>query len=172
MRGVLALAATFAGVAAATTRPPDPARCPIKASSASAQVQWAFTESGPPTYTHGRGSWLKGAAKGTICGAYISAGPRNIVLAVAGRSALRPQVRRLGQLGVELALPVSVLASDDAACEAGARGTVTLFASYHEIHRDRVQLAFASACTARNQTFTGSALHVLIGRGGHQVNST
>lgn len=93
------------------------------------------------------------------------------MLNVAGAARLSPGVVRLGLSGVQLTLSVSVSASDDTACPTGTRGSVTLFASYHEVHRDSVRMHFAGACASHDHLYTGSALHVLIARNGGQVNS-
>ncbi len=165
------------GVAASA----DPAACPLKASSlAPAGEAWAFTQTGPPSsahpgisssYTHGRGKWTNGHGAGTICNEdSVSAGPsHNLVLAVAGAAHISPHTTHLGHLGVALVLHVTVSASDDQTCAAGTRGTVTLFASYYQEHRDSVQLRF-SGCDAYDYTYTGSQLHVLIADDGRQVN--
>jgi hypothetical protein len=158
-------------------------KCPIKASAASTPVEWAFSESAPPSgrhegiassYTHGRGRWQAGRASGTVCHTDLlsgGSGSENLVLAVAGAAKLSPRVTRGGLLGVELALNVKVAASDDPACPAGGTGTVTLFASYFSVHRDTVRLRFAAACATHDHLFTGPSLHVLITRKGAQVNS-
>lgn len=177
------LASALLAGASAGAAGPGSARCPIKAASAaSALVQWAFTETGAPSgshpgiassYTHGRGTWVSGRARGTICHQDSAPGApsRNLVLSVTGSARLSPGITRLGLPGVQLTLPVSVSASDDPACPAGVRGSVTLFASYHEVHRDSVRLRFAAACAAHDHVYTGARLHVLIARNGHQVNS-
>jgi hypothetical protein len=145
-------------------------------------VQWAFSETGPPSgrhpgiassYTHGRGTWAGGRAQGTICHQDTAPGvaSRDLVLDVSGVARLAPGVVRLGLPGVELTLSVKVSASDDPACTTGARGSVTLFASYHETHRDSLRLHFVRACSSHDHLYTGAALHVLIARDGHQVNS-
>jgi hypothetical protein len=157
--------------------------CPIMASAASTPVEWAFTESSPPSgphrgiassYTHGRGRWQAGRASGTVCHTDLLSGgkgSRNLVLAMAGASTLSPRVTRGGLLGVELALKVKVAASDDPSCPSGGAGTVTLFASYFSVHRDTLRLRFAGTCSAHNHLFGGPGLHVLITRKGAQVNS-
>lgn len=158
-------------------------RCPIKASSASSPVEWAFTESAPPSgarkgivssYTHGKGRWQSGKASGTVCHEDSLAGGKgseNLVLATAGGSKLSPRVTRLGLLGVELALKVKVSASDDSACPVGTSGTVTLFASYFAVHKDSLALSFNGACADHDHRYGGGTLHVLITRKGAQVNT-
>lgn len=158
-------------------------KCPIKASSSSSPVEWAFTETSAPTgphkgiassYTHGKGLWQNGKATGTVCHADQltgGKGSQNLVLAMAGSAKLSPHVTRLGLLGIELALKVKVAASDDPACMVGGTGTVTLFASYFSVHKDSVQLRFNGGCADHDHTYTGSSLHVLITRKGAQVNS-
>ena len=155
---------------------------PIAAGS-STPVEWAFTESGPPSgshpgiassYTHGRGHWRASGANGTVChedSLTAGRGPRELVLAIAGRARLSPGVTRLGLPGVELALKARVADSDDPSCPAGTAGTVTLFASYHEAHRDSLTLAFSGACTDHDHRYAGGTLHVLIARRGAQVNA-
>lgn len=159
------------------------ARCPIGAGSPSGgSVQWAFTESGPPSgshpgiassYTHGRGNWSGGHATGTAChedsltGGH---GSRELVLKIAGPARLSPGITRMGLPGVGLELKGSVSASNDPECATGTHGTVMLFASYHAVHSDSLQLRFTGGCSDHDHTYTGSQLHVLITRGGAQVN--
>jgi hypothetical protein len=183
LAGVVAAGDSAAGSTAVGPGATAKVKCPIKASAASTPVEWAFTESGPPSgphrgiassYTHGRGRWQAGRASGTVCHADLLSGGRgshNLVLAMAGASTLSPRVTRGGLLGVELALKVKVAASDDTACPVGSSGTVTLFASYFSVHRDSMQMRFAGGCADHNHTFAGSSLHVLITRKGAQVNS-
>lgn len=160
--------------------------CPASASAASANtagpVQWAFSVLGAPSagaagvswsWTRGNGVWNTGQATGTICSEDKGSFPRrDLVLKVTGSSLLVPKTTRLGLLGVSVALPVTVSATDDATCPKGTRGTVTLFASYYATHRDTIAVHFAGACTDHNHTFTGSIVKVLISRNGAQVNST
>ncbi len=177
------LATTVVVAAGAAAKPAVRASCPLKAGSPSGgDVQWAFTETGPPSgkhgvrssYTHGRGNWTTGRATGKACSqdSLIKGPSRNLVLIVAGNAKLSPHVTELGLPGVRLALQVRITASDDRACLAGTRGTVTLFASYYAIHRDSLKLHFAAGCAAHNLTYRGSRLHVLIARHGAQVNAT
>jgi len=189
--GALVTLGIFGGVPASTSAQApasaqpasaDPAACPLKPSSASPPgAAWAFSETGPPStphpgitssYTHGRGTWTNGHGAGTICNQdSVSAHPaHNLVLAVAGSARISPHITRLGHLGVGLALKVTVSASDDQSCPAGARGTVTLFASYYQGHHDSLQLRLAGACSSYDYTYTGSQLHVLIADNGRQVN--
>jgi len=160
-----------------------PARCPLKPSSAIPSGDaWAFSETGPPStphpgitssYTHGRGTWTGGRGGGTIC-SEDSAPARpshNLVLTVSGSARISPGITRLGRLGTGLVLNMTVAASDDQACPAGTRGTVTMFASYYQGHHDSVRLHFTSACAGYDYTFLGSALYALIAKDGHQVNS-
>lgn len=144
-------------------------------------MQWVFSVLGPPqppsgatttSWTRGQGSWSTGRATGAICANDTGGGHRDIVLAPAGASTLSPQIKRAGLLGVGLAIPVRVKASDDAACAVGTRGTVTLFASYYSVHRDTLVLRFAAACADHDHRFAGSTLHVEIDRAGKQVNTT
>jgi hypothetical protein len=132
-------------------------RCPIGAGSPSGgSVQWAFTESGPPSgshpgvassYTHGRGNWSGGHATGTAChedsltGGH---GSRELVLRITGSARLSPGITRMGLRGVALELKGTVSASNDPACATGTRGIVTLFASYYAVHRDGLQLRFTA----------------------------
>lgn len=159
-------------------------KCPIKASgSSAAPVQWAFTESAPPSgahkgisssYTHGRGRWQSGKATGTVChedALTAGKGSHDLVLSVAGAAKLSPHVKRLGLLGVELALKVKITASDDTSCPIGSAGIVTLFASYYGTHKDTLALSFQGGCEDHDHRYGGGSLHVLITRGGAQVNS-
>lgn len=170
----------FAGAAGASVT------CPASASSASATtagpVQWAFSVLGAPTagaqgvtssWTHGSGVWNSGQGTGTICseekGTFAR---RDLVLKVSGSSLLVPMTMHLGLLGVSIALPVTVSATDDGTCPKGTHGTITLFASYYSVHRDSIVVHFAGTCTDHNHTFTGAIVRVLIARNGAQVNST
>lgn len=170
-------------VARGNTTPAGQAKCPLQASSTIPPGDaWAFHETGVPTttsgrgiassYTHGRGGWGGGRGSGTICEEDLSSSgpPHNIVFTVAGSSHVSPRVTRLGHLGAALVLNGSVTASDDPTCLVGARGTVTLFASYYEGHHDSLQLHFANSCMADNATFGGPQLYVVIANNGHQVN--
>ncbi len=155
------------------------ARVSCTPGSSGGSVQWAFSDTSPAlgaargtsAYTHGRGGWTGGRANGTVC--LSESGPgsakRDLALAVAGSAKLSTGVTRLGLPGVELALAVRVSASDDPACATGATGRLTLFASYHEAHRDSAALRFRSGCADHDVRYGGSHLHVLITRGGAQV---
>jgi hypothetical protein len=159
------------------------AHCPIGAGSPSGgSVQWAFTESGPPSgphagisssYTHGRGNWSGGHATGTAChedsltGGH---GSRELVLKITGSARLSPGITRMGLRGVALELKDTVSASSDPECTVGTHGTVTLFASYYSVHSDSLQLHFTGGCSNHDHSFTGPQLHVLLTRGGAQVN--
>jgi len=67
---------------------------------------------------------------------------------------------------------VKVTATNDRACAKGAKGTVTLFASYYSVHQDSLTAHFGVACADHDLSFTGSVLRVEIQRNGAQVNST
>jgi hypothetical protein len=182
--GLMLAGTMLASGAAAGPSSAGSAKCPIKASASEARaVQWAFTEFGAPSgshpgiassYTHGRGTWAKGKGSGTACHEDSLSGgkpSRDLVLKVTGSARLSPGIVRLGLPGVGLALKVSVAASDDPLCTAGTHGTVTLFASYHEAHRDTVVLRFEGGCSDHDHSYSGATLHVLIARNGKQVNS-
>jgi hypothetical protein len=174
---LLTLGAVTAGAGTSTNLP----RCPLKPSSTIPPGEtWAFTANGAPasphsdvtsTYTHGRGNWANGRGTGTICteagGAGHAAG--KLVLEVAGSAAISTEITRLGHLGVGLVLHMTVGASEDRACPNGARGTLTLFASYFQGHFDSAQLRFAGVCSSYNFSFAGPRLLVLIARNGGAV---
>jgi len=156
--------------------------CPASASASSGPVQWAFSELGAPhsgsgganwSWTHGTGSWNAGSAIGTICSE--DKGPsiarRDLVLHVSGASVLSPHVTRGGMLGVALVLPVTVSASNDPACAAQTKGTVSLFATYYSVHVDTIALHFSGGCADHDHAFSGAIVKVLIARNGAQVNS-
>jgi hypothetical protein len=175
-------AATLAGAsAAAGGAAAAPVRCPPFASTTPpGAVQWIFSELGAPqapsgrttrSWTRGQGSWSAGRATGAICADDTGGGHRDAVLAPAGAAALSPQIKRLGLLGVGIAIGVRVSASDDPACAVGTRGTVTLFASYYSVHRDTIALHFGAGCADHDHRFAGQIVHVEIDRGGKQVNS-
>jgi hypothetical protein len=173
---LIALAASGASASAAKVS------CPASASASAGAVQWSFSELGAPhsgasgvtsAWTRGTGSWNAGAATGTICSS--DKGPsisRHLVLRVSGPSALSPRITRGGMLGVGLVLPVTVSASDDPACPAKTKGTVSLFATYFSTHVDTIALHFSGACADHDHSFSGAIVKVLIARNGAQVNST
>jgi hypothetical protein len=157
--------------------------CPASAATSAGPVQWAFSVLGAPTagaagvtssWTRGNGGWSNGRARGTICANDSGAGipKRDLVLHVAGVSKLEPRITRYGLLGVGIVLPVTVSASDDAACPTGTHGSVTLFASYYSLHKDSIALRFAGGCADHNHAFTGTIVRVEIARNGAQVNTT
>jgi hypothetical protein len=176
-------AAMLCGWSAAEARgaSADPAACPLKAvSTIPSGEAWAFTQTGAPStphpgivssYTHGRGTWANGRGTGTICNEDSVSGhaAQNLLLAVSGASRISPGITRLGHPGVGLVLKVAVSASDDRACPAGTRGSVTLFASYFQSHHDSVALRFGGGCGAYDYTYTGPQVHVLIADDGREV---
>ncbi len=105
------LAALPGGSRAATS--PGRVSCPLKAASGEAgAVEWAFTQTGPPSgahpgvsssYTHGRGKWSGGRGSGTACHEDSGGGKpaRDLVLAVSGAAQLSPEVVRGGLPGVD-----------------------------------------------------------------------
>lgn len=178
-----ALLLTVAALAPAAASAEARVRCPLDAkSSASGQVQWAFSQFGPPTgkhpgltksYTHGHGTWLGSRARGWVCHQDMGGGSptRHVVLrAAANPSKLSGMVTRLGKLGVEITLPLIVTATDDDACEVGTHARITLFASYYDVHVTRGVLRFDAGCRAHDHTYRNPALKVLVTRGGAQVN--
>lgn len=179
---LLLLPGAAAGSTSASSTPAR-LRCPLKPSSTLPTGEaWSFTDGGLPapphpplasSYVHGRGDWGGGHGSGTICLQETSAGAsaHTIVLAVSGSAPISPGITRLGLPGVGLLLHTKVSASDDPSCIPGARGSVNLFASYHEIHDDLAQLHLGGGCGAYDYTLKGSELRVLIAREGHQVNS-
>ena len=178
--GVSALVALLLAVPASTKS--GHVACPVQPGAPSGgDVQWAFSDSGRPvgnavkaSYVHGRGSWTSGRVTGTACTTdSLTKGKvvRDLVLAVSGKSKLTGRVTQGGLLGVQLALPMKVRASDDQDCAKGATGTITLFASYYSVHRDTMQIHFNSRCGGHNRSYSGSALHVYIARHGVQVNT-
>jgi hypothetical protein len=181
---VSALGAIVAALAlAASAAPAAPTvTCPASAASAG-PVQWAFSVISAPSassapvknsWTRGNGTWSAGRAHGTICMDDQGGGsPKTrIVLSASGSSVLSPGIRKLGLKGVGIVIGLRVSATDDANCTQGARGSVTLFASYYSVHRDRIVTRFGAACSDHDLTFTGSSVNVEISRNGAQVNST
>jgi hypothetical protein len=158
------------------------ARCPLKStSSIPAGDAWAFHDTAAPSsphaginssYVHGRGNWGGGHGSGTICLQVSSSGgaSHELVIIVEGSARVHPGVTRLEHRGVQLALHMNVAASDDPSCPVGSTGSVTLFASYYEQHRDSLQLRFGSRCATYADTFAGPRLSALIADNGHQVN--
>jgi hypothetical protein len=172
------------GTSGSTTPAPShqKAPCPAGVAANLGPVQWLWSVLGKPkgdgtsaswTWTRGNGTWDGGSAHGTICGEDKGGGlpRRNVVLTVSGQSKLTPHDTKLGLLGVQLVLPVTVAKSDDSsACADGSTGTVTLFASYYNVHTDTATIHFGTACSAYDASFHGSLLHVEITRNGAQVN--
>jgi hypothetical protein len=180
---VASAAISISGVAGVAAAKPDPAQCPAGIASSSSAVQWVWSAIGAPSsaaasvsssVSGGHGTWRKGQAGGTICVQLTGSGGarRNVVLTVSGPSKLSPSVTKLHELGIGLVLAVTVSATDDAAaCPDATTGTVRLFASYYEVHKDRAILTFAAPCAGDDLTFEGSILHVEIARDGHQITS-
>ena len=159
-------------------------KCPLDAKAAASprQVQWAFSQLGPPvgshpgltkSYTHGHGTWLGSRAHGWVCHQDMGGGSptRHVVLRVTSTpSKLSGMVTRLGKLGVEITLPLIVSATDDDACAVGTRAQITLFASYYDVHVTRGVLRFEAGCRKHDHSFRNPALKVLVTRKGAQVN--
>jgi hypothetical protein len=158
-------------------------KCPLDAtSSALGQVQWAFSQYGPPvgrhrgltkSYTHGHGTWLGERAHGWVCHQDMGGGSptRHVVLRVSSNpSKLQGHVMRLGKLGVEITLPLIVTATDDADCAVGTHASTTLFASYYEFHLTSGVLRFAAGCRKHDHSYRNPALKVLVTRKGAQVD--
>jgi hypothetical protein len=157
-------------------------KCPAGVGADANTVQWVWGYLGKPkssdpsvnwTWMRGNGTWDNGSADGTICSEARGGGlaNRNIVLTVSGNAKLTPNVTKFGLPGVKLVLPLTVSSSSDSNCPVGTSGSVHLFASYHGVHEDSASMQFAAACSTHDASFSGSLLHVLIGRDGHQVNS-
>jgi hypothetical protein len=162
----LALAAVVSAPAAPSSPRP---KCPLGATAPTGgQVQWSFNVNQPgKLYLYGAGTWSSGAAKGAICSSQTG---HDVVLTVSGTAKLEPQITRFGLPGVGLTLPLDVSATDDTACAAGVRGTITFFASYHAVHHDSASVHFEAGCADHDGTYSGSELHVLVARNGAQVN--
>jgi hypothetical protein len=189
LRKRVALACALAAVAAAAVVPAGGAatakvKCPLDAkSSALGPVLWAFSQYGPPTgkhtglsksYTHGHGTWHGKRAHGWVCHQDMGGGKatRHVVLRTTDTdSQLHGMVTRLGKLGVELIIPLKVTATDDDSCAVGTRASITLFASYYDVHVDRGVLRFAAGCKKHDHTYRDPQLKVGIQRkGGVQVD--
>ena len=178
----------FAALLIGDSRPAGAAtarvRCPLDAKAAASprQVQWAFSQFGPPvgkhpglksTYTHGHGTWLNGHATGWVCHQDMGGGKpkRHVVLRVTkGKSEIHGRVMRLGHIGVEIVLPLQVTATDDDTCAVGTRAKVTLYASYYDVHIDKGVLHFQSGCKTHDHTWREPDLKVLVTRKGAQVD--
>ncbi len=169
------------GPTGATSKPKVVA-CPAGVASASiGAVQWIWSAYGKPSssgspvsysQTIGKGTWTSGQAKGTICSQNQGGGQpkRSIVLSVSGASTLTAGAKQLGLSGVSLRFPVTVSRSGDVAvCPVGATGTVSLFASYYSVHKDKATMVFTGTCSAWNETFTGRVLHVEISHNGAEI---
>jgi hypothetical protein len=172
----------LAAVALAPTGSAATARvkCPLDAkAAANGPVLWAFSQYGAPigthkgltkSYTHGHGTWLGKRAHGWICHQDMGGGvaKRHVVLRTTGTdSALHGRVTRLGKLGVELIVPLKVTATDDASCAVGTRATMTLFASYYDVHVDRAALRFDAGCRKHDHTWRDPQLKIQIQRKGN-----
>ncbi len=155
--------------------------CPLDAkAAANGPVLWAFSQYGAPigthkgvskSYTHGRGTWLGKRAHGWICHQDMGGGvakKRHVVLrTTATDAALHGRVMRLGKLGVELIIPLKVTATDDASCAVGTRASMTLFASYYDVHVDRAALRFDAGCRKHDHTWRDPQLKIQIQRKGN-----
>jgi hypothetical protein len=170
------------GSSSPTSAPAKPKLIKCSAGAASGGTdQWLWSAYGKPSsssstvsysQTSGGGSWTGGHAKGTICSQDQGGGEpkRSIALLVSGSSRLTANTKQLGLLGVAIVLHVTVSKSGDpAVCPVGATGTVSLFASYYGVHRDKASLAFSGTCAAWDQTFTASILHVEISHDGAEI---
>ena len=178
MIAVAALRALGASGGAAAT---GPVTCPPAAGTPAGSVQWIFSALGAPaapragttwSWTRGQGSWSAGSATGSICAEDKGGGSRrDVLLSASGASALSPQIKPHGMLGVGIVIGVRVRASDDSRCAIGTRGTITLFATYYSTHVDTIAMHFAAGCADHDHAFSGTIVHVEIDRGGHQVNT-
>lgn len=184
--GLAALGVAGAIAASAPATAAARVTCPLDAkrsASVAASVQWAFSQFGPPTgrhpgitksYTHGRGTWDGGTARGWVCHQDMGGGEdtRHLVMRVTRTSSrLRGHVTRLGMLGVEIRLPLEVTRTDDDSCAVGTRATMTLFASYYSVHVTRGALRFAAGCRVHDHTWRNPQLKVLVQHpGGRQVD--
>jgi hypothetical protein len=177
--------ALIAGVLALTQAPGAGAangKCPAGVGADANAVQWVWGYLGKPTsadpsvnwtWTRANGTWDNGSASGTICSEVRGGGlgNRNIVAAVSGPSKLTPNSTKFGLPGIKLVLSLTVSSSNDSNCPVGTAASVRLFASYHGVHEDSASMQFAAACSTHDTSLSGSLLHVLIGRDGHQVTS-
>jgi hypothetical protein len=65
---------------------------------------------------------------------------------------------RFGVPGNIVRAPVRVTRTNDPNCSVGTRGKLTVFASYNNVHRDSVQLAFPPACKGHQHLYTGPSV--------------
>ena len=178
---LLAVLAAAVWIAPAGSAAVKRVTCPLDAkAAANGPVLWAFSQYGAPigthkglskSYTHGRGTWLGKRAHGWICHQDMGGGvakKRHLVLrTTATDSALHGRVTRLGKLGVELVIPLQVTATDDVSCAIGTRATMTLFASYYDVHVDRAALRFDAGCRKHDHTWLAPQLKLQIQRKGN-----
>jgi hypothetical protein len=83
--------------------------------------------------------------------------PTTQVLLSVGRRLLRSSHHAVmfGVPGNIMVTYVHVERRTDPSCPIGTRGTLTIFASYNNVHRDSVQLSFPQACKTYRQHYTG-----------------
>jgi len=179
---VLAVAAHGTPASGAGAHQSATLACPLRPTSSIPSGQaWAFTvntrasgsgDSAYSTYAHGRGTWGSASGGGTICrtDTPLRGVPRALVLAAAGGSHVNPGVIRQGRLGVALVLRVTVTASDFPGCTEGARGTVSIFASYYQSHHDIVTLRLGAPCAGLAATYHGPGTVALVARDGREVS--
>jgi len=63
-----------------------------------------------------------------------------------------------GVPGNILKTPVRVTKTTDPNCAVGTHGTLTVFASYNNVHKDSVQFAFPAACKSHDKRYTGPSV--------------
>jgi hypothetical protein len=65
---------------------------------------------------------------------------------------------RFGVPGNIVKTVVRVTRTSDANCPVGTRGTLTVFASYNNVHRDSVELSFPAACKGHRHRYSGPSV--------------
>lgn len=120
---------------------------------------WGFHASQGAAYAHGWGNinldtnWISG---------YICQDDRRHNQAVSIKVTLEPHIiyhthhaTMWGYPGNLIEAHVKVVYSNDAQCEVGTHGKVTMYASYNGVRSDSIQFSFPAACRDQDQLYHG-----------------
>jgi hypothetical protein len=77
----------------------------------------------------------------------VSLGPRMLYHTHYGRM--------WGYAGNIITAPIKVISSTDPRCKTGARGHVTMYASYNGVRSDSIQFFLGAACRNENRLYHG-----------------
>ena len=111
----------------------------------------------PGSRGHGKVDLRRRTVSGVMC--QVNRGGAAILLSIGHRLLFASHhAVMFGVAGNILKAPVRVTGTTDPKCPVGTRGKLTVFASYNNIHRDSVQLAFPPACKSHRHRYTGSSV--------------